>query len=139
MVPQDGLEPSRDCSHRILFMKWPRRGAPAKLIMVGEEGISILLAITYSFQMVPRDGLEPSRTCVHRILSPACLPIPPPRLHLKRIYTNSATRPNSISLQACSACCLPIPPLRHNESNKIIKVQGSLYHDFYIILPKYDI
>ena len=32
--------------------------------------------------MVPRDGLEPSRTKVHRILSPACLPIPPPRLQL---------------------------------------------------------
>ena len=29
---------------------------------------------------VPREGLEPSRACAHRILSPARLPIPPPRL-----------------------------------------------------------
>lgn len=30
--------------------------------------------------MVPRAGLEPARANAHRILSPACLPIPPPRL-----------------------------------------------------------
>ena len=29
--------------------------------------------------MVPRVGLEPTRSNDHRILSPACLPIPPPR------------------------------------------------------------
>jgi hypothetical protein len=29
--------------------------------------------------MVPRAGLEPARAKAHRILSPACLPIPPPR------------------------------------------------------------
>lgn len=29
--------------------------------------------------MVPGEGLEPSRHCWHRILSPARLPIPPPR------------------------------------------------------------
>ena len=29
--------------------------------------------------IVPRMGLEPIRTQCHRILSPACLPIPPPR------------------------------------------------------------
>ncbi len=28
---------------------------------------------------VPRTGLEPVRPCGHRILSPACLPVPPPR------------------------------------------------------------
>ena len=29
--------------------------------------------------LVPRAGLEPARANAHRILSPACLPIPPPR------------------------------------------------------------
>ena len=29
--------------------------------------------------LVPETGLEPVRPCGHRILSPACLPIPPPR------------------------------------------------------------
>ena len=33
----------------------------------------------FSSVMVPRAGLEPARASAHRILSPACLPIPPPR------------------------------------------------------------
>ena len=33
--------------------------------------------------LVPRTGLEPVRPCGQRILSPSCLPIPPPRHHVR--------------------------------------------------------
>lgn len=55
--------------------------------------------------VVGEEGIEPSIRKEHDFESCA--------------YTSSATRPNSISLQAFTACCLPIPPLRH---------QGKLYH-----------
>jgi hypothetical protein len=32
-----------------------------------------------TFFLVPREGIEPSHGCPYRILSPARLPIPPPR------------------------------------------------------------
>ena len=41
--------------------------------------IYFIFATIGSIRRVPREGLEPSRSCDHRILSPACLPIPPPR------------------------------------------------------------
>ncbi len=37
------------------------------------------------FVLVPRAGIEPARYCYHGILSPARLPIPPPR-PIRRFY-----------------------------------------------------
>ncbi len=41
---------------------------------------------------VPRTGLEPVHPCGYRILSPACLPIPPPR-HVESEKRDSNPRP----------------------------------------------
>src|SRR5690606_17744935 len=43
--------------------------------------------------MVPREGIEPSRYCYHRILSPARLPIPPPRRENGVSETNRTSDP----------------------------------------------
>src|SRR5262245_47200578 len=61
--------------------------------------------------MVPREGLEPSRSCDHRILSPACLPVPPPRLEVtvkKVINRSPAVKEKRSKLKRCLNYSKPI-------------------------------
>ena len=73
---------------------------------------------------VPRTGLEPVRPCGHRILSPACLPIPPPR------YSVSEKRGSNPRPQPWQGCALPAELFsRGNFKNllknfKIVRMEG---------------
>ena len=57
--------------------------------------------------VVPQAGLEPARPNGHRILSPACLPIPPPRHPLLRKKL-SGKRDSNSQHSAWKADALPI-------------------------------
>ena len=51
------------------------------------------------YSEVPREGLEPSRPCGHRILSPARLPIPPPR-HINVVVSDEFCMPSCCAKNA---------------------------------------
>ena len=51
------------------------------------------------YSEVPREGLEPSRPCGHRILSPARLPIPPPR-HINVVVSDEFCTPRHCAKNA---------------------------------------
>ena len=60
--------------------------------------------------VVPQAGLEPARPNGHRILSPACLPIPPPRQNLIFEFniSKSGKRDSNSQHSAWKADALPI-------------------------------
>ena len=103
----------------ILFMKWPRRGAPAKLIMVGEEGISILLAICNSARNIfLRAALifEPIYTMLFAKRGIYDAPVRKPAivgLVINKMVPQDGLEPSrDCSHRILSPACLPIPPLR---------------------------
>jgi hypothetical protein len=63
----------------------PRAGIePATCPLGGGRAIHCATEAGYGnlegcYHLLPRVGLEPTRSCPHRILSPARLPVPPPR------------------------------------------------------------
>ena len=65
--------------------------------------------------MVPRAGLEPARANAHRILSPACLPIPPPRHILKTQFSIlGEVRPPQILIHIADADSI-LSSLQHTQ------------------------
>jgi hypothetical protein len=63
---------------RTLFPHLAFMGAAIGFTLLKMKNPYNLVAIRV-LSFVPGTGIEPVRPCGHRILSPACLPVPPPR------------------------------------------------------------
>ena len=90
--------------------------------------------------VVPQAGLEPARPNGHRILSPACLPIPPPRQNL--IFMNfyiskSGKRGSNPRPQPWQGCALPAELFSRLEC-KYIKSIFNNPNEIGIIFQKYS-